>query len=185
APGNFGLAVTAVPLPAAQKGARFIVSSRGPAGLSQVTFDEHGSKTEQIGSSISPSQSPLVADNMGSAGNNIFSLEPFVGGSGNAAYVAGQFQDGAAGRAAIMPIGLKSGTELGKPSNFSASQLFDFGIAIATGDLGTTGSAQGQDVVVVANSVVTVYHGNGSPKKACNINRSNSTVNGGNGALPS
>jgi len=185
APGNFGLAVTAVAVPTTQKGARFIVSSRGPAGLSQVTFDEHGSKVEQIGSSISPSLAPLVADSSGSSGNNIFTLSPFVDGTGTAAYVAGQFLDNGLGRAAVMPVGLKAGTELSKPANFSASQLFDFGIAIATGDLGTTGSTRGQDIVVVANSVVTVYPGNGSAARACNINRSNSTVNGGNGALHS
>lgn len=182
-PGRFGVAVTAVPLPANTTGARFVVSSEAPAGLTRVTFDSHGSKSEQIGSSISPALTPLISDTGGASGNNILALAPFINADGSTAFVAGQFKDGSIGVAGIMPIDLQTGGKpLAPPTSLSQDVFINYGYAVAAGDLGTTG-ANGQDVVVQSNNALTLIPGNGSAKRACNLLRTNPPTNGYGGGL--
>jgi len=186
-PGRFGVAVATLPPDSAtSKGVRFIISSKAPAGLTQVAFDEHGSKTQQTGSSIGASLLPLMGDSTANSGNNILALAGTTNGSGAAAFVAGQFQDKSVGRAALMPAGLQNiGTDLPPPASLSADKYIDYGYTVATGDLGSTGATRGKDIAVLANNALVVFPGNGGAGKACNLQRSNPPANAYDGSLNS
>lgn len=185
-PGRFAVAVATVAMPSGQSGARFIVSSKSPAGLTQVTFDASGSKSQQIGSSIGASLAPLVTDSAGSNGNNILALAGTTDGAGAPAFVAGQFQSGMIGRAALMAVGLQNtGTPLTPPTSLTQDNYIQYGYSVAAGNLGTTGTARGQDIAVLSNNALTIFPGNGSATKACNLQRSNAPTNAYDGSLNS
>jgi len=173
--GSFGMTVTAVPLATGQKGARFIVASANPTGLSQVTFDEHGGLSEQLGSAINTTLAPFST----SAGL-IYSLAPYVT-STKVQFVAGQTASGnGTGVAAIMDLGLKTpGTALTYPASDNAANATLYGYGLAVGDLGSAGTAQ--DVVVVAENAITLFPGNGTAAKACYIKRPNVSSGYGGG----
>src|SRR5262249_35460028 len=69
------------------------------------------------------------------------------------------------------------GVPLTPPASLTQDKYIDYGYSVATGDLGSTGTARGKDIAVLANNALTIFPGNGGAAKACNLQRANPPTN--------
>jgi hypothetical protein len=160
ASGTLGFDIAAVPVADGKKGARFVVASNSPAGLSLVTFDENGSLSDQLGrNALATSGGQLAPLNSKAAWTQSLTSYP-----GNFVLVGQPDQK----LAAKLDVGLTTGNAVG------TSQDQYYGLAIAVGDLGSGATAP--DIAIVSQLALTIVSGKDGKQKTCGIKSPNQNM---------
>jgi hypothetical protein len=155
ASGDWAIEILALPPDSGKSGARFVMALGAVPGMAQVSFDEKGNKTEQIGSNgLSGGQGQLAPFDDKASVDSLaaFGSDSFVAGAPDKPLVA------------ILNAGFKNapGTTL-VASNSGQSKA---GSAVATGNLGL-GSAKPDVVVQAQLALIVIPNGDMSKTKTC------------------
>jgi hypothetical protein len=165
ASGDWAIDVIAMPPASGKQGMIYVLSLGGPPpGLAQVTFDEHGNQTDQIGTNFQGGGAGLAGPLDDKA--SVDALAPFG---------ATQFIAGAGDKPNVvrLDVGIKNGASI-LPQG---SGLTKVGRAVATGNLGLGSTTP--DVAVQGTLSLSIIPGGDPTKiKTCNTKQANGAPSG-------